>query len=515
MPARIAICLFDGKVTKIDPSLMGGKALLKVPLSMAVKDVELYVKTSNSITPEWVSIVQSFSGVKATDVETASSGAILFLKIQNRVLACCFGMSVANIDKDNIVRDFGLAVAFNRIPGRSYKGIETFTLTENVITNNRNAARPSTQNTFNLDTYLETITQLSGKYFASSRNILIKGKEFFSILSPATLADIQKLCTDLLFEYNTTIKNKRFKELTSVSKVKTTKLLYYLNDKLCKELNKKSDSIYLIDYQFNEALSSYSLTPTGNKLTELNTGDLYQSLNKGQKFSLPYMKTRKITVYDSNDQEIDTWPLYKCLYTLFTISTGTYILYKGNWYEVQKRYLKDLKDYIAKYEITSATVNLPIWNGSLSEGDYNIAAAKAINGQCWDEKFYTHTDFSYGIEFCDILLPQYVMHVKKLTRSSLNSHLQMQTYVSAQLLTSDISIRAWIKSESKAQFKKNIFLNAKNEYKSPPIKYLIVLMRGPMQKPLVDTLPFFSLITFNFIIRRILALGFDIEICTV
>jgi len=515
MPARIAICLLDERITTIDSSLMGGKALVKVQLDQAIQDVELYLKTSNSITPEWVSIIQSFSNVKADDVETASSGAILFLKIQNRILACCFGMSVANIDKENIVRDFGLAVAFNRIPGKSYKGIETFTLTENVITNNRNAARPSTQNTFNLDTYLETITQLSGKYFVNSRNILIRGKEFFSIVAPENLADIKKLCTNLLTEYNKTIKNSRFKELTSVTKVKTTSLLDYLNDELCKQLNKKSPSIYLIDYQFNEALSSYSLLPSGDKLTELDTDDLYQSLKKGQKFSLSYVKTRKIVVYNSDDQEIDIWPLYKCLYTQFTINTGTYILYKGNWYEVQKRYLKDLKEYIAIHEINSSKVKLPAWNGTQNEGAYNIAAAKAIKGQCWDKMLYTHPDFSYGIEFCDILLPKYVIHVKKLSSSSLNSHLLMQTYVSAQLLTSDVVIRPWIKKKALAKFKEDIFLDAKNRFIAPPVKYLIVLMRGAKPKKLVDTMPFFSLITFNMMIRKILGLGFEVEVCAV
>jgi uncharacterized protein (TIGR04141 family) len=383
MPARIAICLLNEKITKIDPNLMGGKTLTKVQLDGTITDVELYLKTSNVLTPEWVSIIQSFSNVKAADLQTASSGAILFLKIQNRVLACCFGMSVGNIDKDNIVRDFGLAVAFNRIPVKSYKGIETFTLTENVITNARNAARPSTQNTFNLDTYLETITQLSGKHFSNSRSILIKGKEFFSILAPDSLVDIKKLCTDLLGEYNKTIKSPRFKELTSVAKVKTTSLLDYLNNELCNRLNKNNSSVYLIDYQFNEALSSYSLTPTGDKLTELDIDDLYQSLSKGQKFNLPYMKTRKITVYNSDEQEIDSWPLYKCLYTQFTLNTlGTYILYKGNWYEVQKRYLKDLKEYISRHEIASSKLKLPIWNGVQHEGEYNIAAAKAIKGQC-------------------------------------------------------------------------------------------------------------------------------------
>ena len=91
----------------------------------------------------------------------------------------------------------------------------------------------------------------------------------------------------------------------------------------------------------------------------------------------------------------------------------------------------------------------------------------------------------------------------------------MQTYVSAQLLKSDPLIRKWIKSESKKQFKKNIFLKPSNDFKEPSVKYLIVLMTPKIGKSLADSLPFFSLVTFNMMIRRISQLDFDVEICTV
>jgi uncharacterized protein (TIGR04141 family) len=91
----------------------------------------------------------------------------------------------------------------------------------------------------------------------------------------------------------------------------------------------------------------------------------------------------------------------------------------------------------------------------------------------------------------------------------------MQTYVSAQLLTSDVAIRPWIKKEAVAKFKGDIFLDDKNRFVASQVKYLIVLMRGVNPKKLVDTMPFFSLITFNMMIRRILGLGFEVEVCVV
>src|SRR5688572_4034581 len=159
MPTRIAICLFEDHITTLnDPNLMGGQALSKISLNKKDSDVAVYLKKSNDSIPDWAGIVNGFANFQLTDTTTSSSGSIVFVNIKSRILACCFGTSVANINKENIVRDFGLAVAFNRIPKKNYKEIETYTLTENPITNHRSAAMPASQNNFNLDTYLETIT---------------------------------------------------------------------------------------------------------------------------------------------------------------------------------------------------------------------------------------------------------------------------------------------------------------------------------------------------------------------
>jgi len=516
MPARIAICLFDEYVDNLDAgNLMGGNPLSRILLNTPDPDTALYLKNSNTSKPEWVNILQGFSNINANDAITASSGAILFLKINNRIVGCCFGSSVGNINRNNVITDFGLAVAYNRISKKNYKGIETFTLGENPITNNRSAATPSSQNSFNLDTYLETITELSGKYFTSSKGVSIKGKEFFSIPAPLNLAAIKELCTNLIKDYGITINDENYKKLTAISKVKAKKVIEVLNDKLCEDLNKKSSLVHLVDYLQLDNIESYSLTPKGDKLSDIEIGDLYKDLKKGQKFTMDYLRTRRITVYDADEQQIDEWPLYKCLFSEISLNIGGHILYKGNWYEIQKRYLTDLKGFISSHEINQASLNLLPWDGVQKEGAYNIAAAAHMGGQCWDKILYTHSDFSYGIEFCDLLMPNHVIHVKKLASSSLNSHLLMQTYVSAQLLQADLGIRNWIKAQSKTKFRKNILLKASNEFKEPPINYLIVLMAGPTTKTLADLLPFFSLITFNMLIRRVSQLEFNVKICAV
>jgi uncharacterized protein (TIGR04141 family) len=516
MATRIAVCLFDETVASFDRDvLMTGNLLKKVNLNGADDDAAFFLKPSSESSPEWVDIVKGFSDIDKFDTSTASSGAILFLRIRDRILACCFGTSVANINKESIEHDFGLAVAFNRIPSRSYKSIETFALSENPITNNRSAAMPSSANYFNLDRFMENITELSGKYFSINRTVLVKGKEFFSVPSPLTIGEIKKLCRDLLTEYKKTINDPHFKELTAVNKVKVKTLIDHLNKQLCDSITKKSDEVYLTDYKHYEELGGYSLTPEGEKLTEVEIRDVYKAMKGKAAVSVELLRRRRIYLFDKDDQVLDEWPLYRCLFAAYSLNIGGFVFYKGNWYEVQERYLKDLKSYLSRFEIKRSDFNLPAWDGAMHEEEYNKDAAHKTGSQCWDTMLYDHPDFSYGIEFADLLRPDYVMHVKKLSRSSLTSHLLMQTYVSAQLLRSDPGIKKWISKESKAAFGKNVFLKASGEFKQPVVKYLLVLMAGKRGKTLVDTLPFFTLVTLNMLIRRINQLNFDVEICMV
>jgi len=323
MPSRIAICLFEDIVDSFDVSqIMVGQPLEKVALHNLDDNAALFLKSSNDTTPEWVEILKGFSHLDAAKTMTASSGAILLVKINKRIVACCFGSSVGNINKNNIIGDFGLAVAYNRIPKTNYKEIETFTLSEIPITNNRSAAIPSSQGTFNMDAYLETITELSGKYQSLEGRVQIKGKQFFSIPAPLSLKHIKELCSGLIKDYAVTANDPAYKELTAISKVSDKKLISFLNDKLCDHLNTRSPLVHLLDYSHWDELDTYSLTPKGPRLSAIEMDNIYMDIKRGQKFTVEYLRARRISVFDKGGQPLEEWPLYKCLFTEVSLQFG-------------------------------------------------------------------------------------------------------------------------------------------------------------------------------------------------
>lgn len=513
MSSRIAICLFQDHIDNFnDHPLVGGNDLQKSKMNDQYAGQALfYYRSSPPATPDWVEIAKTFIALEGVDLTTSSSGGILLMRVKNRIMGCCFGSSVSNINRESIVDDFGLGVAYSRIIPRNTKSMESFTLSANPITNNRSAAIPTTRDNFNIDLNLENITELSGFIYRDSRHILIKGKEFYSTPSPLNLEEIFNLSGQLLDEYLAIQVDDDYVRLTSTKKVKSKNLIDSLNGDLVKKINRKVDDIFIVDFELQQNISGYRLTPKGQKMSSIGTSDFYDII-PARGASISYLKSKEIYPYNLDDQLISPWKLYKCIFCEIALMDYVYILYKGNWYSIDANYLDGLRNFIRQHEVDNLDEILSTkWDGKMSEGKYNTLAAQNSGNQCWDKIGYTHQNFEYSIEFCDILTPDFIIHMKKLKNSALNSHLLMQTAVSAQLLSTDPSVRTWISDVSKRKFRKNIILNKKKELKNPGIEYMIGLM-STSDESLADSLPFFSLISFNFVIKKIQQMGFNVHL---
>lgn len=510
--SRFAICLFNDEIKDLTPSeLIAGENLQKVNFKGKTKSkVLLYQRKSELAIPAWVDILKEFGDFKYEDLKTASSGAILFVKIGNRIMGCCFGTSVANVNRNNIETNFGLGVVYQRMMKNQTKSIASFTLAHNPITNNRSSTIPTTKNSFDIDDYLENITELSGYFYRNSTRTLIKGKEFFSSPSPKTLKDIIEICKLSLSDYKTSSQDENFKKLTATRWIKDKKTIEELEKEMCKMMNKKSNDIYLVDYESFDNISGYKLSPKGETMNEINISAFYDNLGKSKLIDIGYLKNKRIFPINESSEIIANWSIHKCLFAEFKIGKNFFILYKGKWYEIDENYLSGLRTYIEQFEVDIDF--LTAWNGKDDEGKFNEDAAIELKGQCWDKILYGTPQYSYKIEFCDILTEDYIFHVKKYEGSQLTSHLLMQTSVSAQLLNSDFEIKKWISEVSNDKFMgKNLLFDSKNEFKKSNVGYFILLMTQRKGK-LSKILPFFSLITMHLTIKRVVQLGFDVKI---
>lgn len=506
---RIAICLFDESIKEFNaPELMTGSTLRQVDITDPgnIKAV-LFVRESDPASPEWMDIVGNFANLGYLNLKTSSSGAILFIKIGKRIIGCCFGSSVANINRNNIETDFGLGVAYNKMGLDQTKSIESLTLADNPITNTRSATLPTNRFSFNVDRYLESITELSGYFYKDSRRTLIKGKEFYSETAPSTLKDISELCKTSLNAYNISLADATFKELTAIRKIKDNKEIERLDKNLCDAIKAKSSNLYVVDYENFDNLDGYKLTLKGEKFSELTNANVLERFNTYTEITADLLKNRRIFPVSQNEENLANWSVYKCIF--YTDAKSKCILYKGKWYDIDNKYLQGLKTFVQSHE-TPVPAFIP-WNGTDDEGNYNLKAAKRLGGQCWDKSLYRTTEYKHGIEFCDILFENHVIHVKKYESSALNSHLLMQTAVSAQLLSTDMNLKKWIKQKREEKFSDKHLIDDNLALINEEVIYVILLL-SKRKGRLCDILPFFSLISFNIVIKRIVQLGYVVKV---
>lgn len=509
--SRVAICLFEPEVTDVNSNeLITGENLRKADLTINTDlEATLFVRKSEKSTPNWVQIVQGFSEIDEQSLYSATSGAILFLKINDRVVACCFGTSIANINRSNIETDFGIGVVYIRMNRSQFKSVESFMLSDNPVTSNRRATIPTVRTSFSIDDLVENITEFQGYGYRKNRRIRLKGKEFFSSPSPRTFDDLVDLARNSLADYVRAKNDEGFKQLTSAKVVKDKKLLGALDQELCSMITQKSNDVFFADYDYLENVRAYRFTPKGDKHPNLEVMHFYKSLRDTQIVTVGFLKTRKVFAFSEDEQHIDTWSLYKCLFVQVEDENQTYILYKGKWYEIKEEYLNELKAFVRRYEVKLD--DLPDWQDEEDEGTYNERASTELLGQCWDTKLYTNDVLRYGIEFCDILCQNEIYHVKKYKSSALNSHLLLQTAVSAELLANDIGLKEWIAHQSDELFGGNQLIDFGAGFQRSDITYYIVLLTQ-RAGDLADILPFFSLVSFNIMLRRIQQLGFNVKI---
>lgn len=482
-----------------------------VTLKNPDKDTFLYERRSKQRIPAWVDVIKKFSKADESKLKTSSSGAILVLKHKNRFFACCFGTSVSNINRENLVADFGLAATFKRMIQSSTKTVESFTFSSNPITSQRSSSIPTTRNNFNIDTLAENITELQGFYKHGNTRFLIKGKEFFSCPALDSLDAIRKLCGELLLDYQNAIVQREFMRLTATKKVKDKSTIQQLDNDLCEAFTKKDPSVHLSDYENLPDLNAYKLDST--TVAELNISDFGNPKRK-KKVDVDYLKSIRIVPSDQGGQPLSTWSLYRTLFLEVVSGTTNYILYKGTWYEIDQSFVSNLKAFVDGFEVKLGA-GFPKWNGKDNEGTFNNKAATTLAGQLWDKKLYNHPDYNYGIELSDIITQDQIISVKAYKSSALNSHLLLQTLVAAQLLEGDPEIYKWIDKTCSSKFGGHNHIGKDFKRLQNHRVSMLILLLGDSTKKVSAILPFFSLITFKMILTKIQNLGIKVQVAVV
>ena len=214
----------------------------------------------------------------------------------------------------------------------------------------------------------------------------------------------------------------------------------------------------------------------------------------------------------SGEDEGLNWKIKECLIYETDLSGQKYILSGDRWYCIDK----DLVSEVNKFFKSTDRYIMPPAKIDENEEKYNNRIATLNNNLlCLDRKTIKPTGANSSIESCDFLSATgEFIHVKDQTSSSRLSHLFNQGVVSARVMKTDIDFRKNLRKkieEQEAFFNKSgykkLILISQAKYKESNHKIVYAVIRSGTTA--VNTLPFFSLVTFRYAASELRALGYS------
>ncbi len=177
------------------------------------------------------------------------------------------------------------------------------------------------------------------------------------------------------------------------------------------------------------------------------------------------LKTRHIfAVSHENDDVIDSWPVYRCLYAEVDQGQDTYLLTTGRWYKIGHQFLENVNAAVAA--IPQSSLQLPNYHDK-SETEYNARVEQEgpTVYALMDEKFIRMGGRD-KVEFCDLFTHnKAVIHVKRYTGSSAPlSHLFAQAIVSGTLFRREPEFRNKVNAELPEAYRPVTSAPATGEY---------------------------------------------------
>lgn len=150
--------------------------------------------------------------------------------------------------------------------------------------------------------------------------------------------------------------------------------------------------------------------------------------------SVSAAKATGVHFFDSDRKPIDIREsVYDCIGYETSKKGRSYVLWAGGWYEAAAAFEQRIKQRVKGLP---RPPQAPLqWDGTMNEGDYNVAAGKAAGFQNVDKKLVYYGGGQSKFEFCDLIHEQSktLYFVKCYSSSATMSHLVEQVRRTAEL----------------------------------------------------------------------------------
>lgn len=405
----------------------------------------LFVVNPPAVAPAWRRYLEPHVDAMPP-ASSASSGALLLISASDRLFAIAFGQGRHLIDPECIVPDFGLKVVLNTVEPSQLKSVDARTIDDTILHTRRDVSRDSNLGTFGLDLSRDLLRAVTGTPRDRSLAKRLTGSDALGIHTVEAVPALPTLMGRLLDAYSSTAYRENFDFIDHLRPVKSRGTREELNERLVADIRENAlDDVHLAVPETVDWLAVEGFGYSSAKHEDLDPDPRISrylgSIDVDSLTTESLKRDRVIAIGSSNDSQVGSWPVYRCLVYQVELDACLYVLSAGDWYRVDVDYRKQVE---ADVRSLPEFQGLPPADAGDDEKAYNIKAADHIGGVCMDRELVR--DGADSMEVCDILTPaRGFIHVKQRGSSSTLSHLFAQGTNSAERLMRDPEFRTQAK----------------------------------------------------------------------
>lgn len=487
------------------------------PIQFSLRGVDcLFYHQTNPSHPKWTQLFKDVLEVAQLDLTGRSLKALLVMAIQDRVFCFTFGHARHLIDGLGIERYFGLRTALSLTDPLLIKSVEKSNIDRTPLRSKAQSAKHLSISEFDFKFDSEILKSLTGVVESDQdEGEYVSGSDSLALHSDVQLEEFPEIAARLLVAYEDERCKEKYPWMDFIVPVRDAALVGQLDDLLVVTINaqefdqvRAAAPVLLPDDISGFGYVRHRARTLNGPVISFDL-DLRQALLAKQilgTVSLQSLTSENVYLYGADEQQCAKWPLYDCLEAEIEFEEKIYLLSEGDWYQIDRDYTDQVNRYFDATTISD--LEFPRY-GTDHEGPYLRRIADNTNFYLLDQKLVRLSGASSSFEFCDLLTPDHhIIHVKKYSSSSVLSHLFSQAYVSAEALINAPEVVVQV-NEHLAQ--NGDFQFAFDSARQPRNKIVFAIMQSNERLHM----PFFSKVNFRQFAQRLIAMGYQVELCRI
>lgn len=494
----------------------------------AGEGAQLFIGQIYSNPPGWRDLLQQVSPDLPEGIFTGGAGAVVFIPVEDRIAAVCFGHVHIALNDHAFERQFGLRVTLNSVPRDKLRSIDLATPDAVTFQKRVQASKDSDVQAFGVD-MLRDLAQVAGgtprkPSFAS----FVAGKDSLSITCRVEPDKFHEKCAEIVSEFAKTTYQQEFAWVDNMRRVEEKDTIEKLDlsiEKAIKDLRAgKASDLHMtppeiVNYTEGSLLHYNGFGSHGTNFHSLSINDYIAELERcGFEEGISEIKAKHRVKAKADDEGefSEKWRVYNCFVFETTLGSGVnqehYVLFAGDWYKVEKSFKNRIETAFNAIERVSIVGKTICRNEEKLIEHLEASRDDLVKLDC--EKINPQNVRYANIEPCDFFSDQKdFIHLKDGGSSGPISHLWSQGVVSADAFVSDKEFRKKLRAKVKsvkAGFEVHL---PKSTDKVVREDYRVVY--GIMRPPYADGtlgLPFFSKVSFQAAVERLAQFGIPVAI---